>query len=31
MDKGSFVETDPFAIHRAHDFGMDKKRPPATA
>ncbi len=28
MDKGSFVETDPFAIHRAHDFGMDKKRPP---
>ena len=28
MDKGSFVETDPFAIHRAHDFGMDRKRPP---
>src|SRR5712691_1731111 len=28
MDKGSFVETDPFAIHRAHDFGMDKRRPP---
>jgi acetyl-CoA/propionyl-CoA carboxylase carboxyl transferase subunit len=28
MDKGSFVETDPFAVHRAHDFGMDKKRPP---
>jgi acetyl-CoA/propionyl-CoA carboxylase carboxyl transferase subunit len=28
MDRGSFVETDPFAIHRAHDFGMDKKRPP---
>ena len=27
MDKGSFVETDPFAIHRAHDFGMEKKRP----
>ena len=27
MDKGSFVETDPFAIHRAHDFGMDKKHP----
>src|SRR5713101_6586257 len=27
MDKGSFVETDPFAIHRAHDFGMDKRRP----
>src|SRR5436309_818770 len=28
MDKGSFVETDPFAVHRAHDFGMDKRRPP---
>jgi acetyl-CoA/propionyl-CoA carboxylase carboxyl transferase subunit len=28
MDRGSFVETDPFAIHRAHDFGMDRKRPP---
>jgi acetyl-CoA carboxylase carboxyltransferase component len=28
MDKGSFVETDPFAVHRAHDFGMDRKRPP---
>ena len=28
MDKGSFVETDPFAVHRAHDFGMEKKRPP---
>jgi acetyl-CoA carboxylase carboxyltransferase component len=28
MDRGSFVETDPFAIHRAHDFGMDKRRPP---
>ena len=28
MDTGSFVETDPFAIHRAHDFGMDRKRPP---
>ena len=27
MDRGSFVETDPFAIHRAHDFGMDKKHP----
>ena len=22
------METDPFAIHRAHDFGMDKKHPP---
>ena len=28
MDRGSFVETDPFAVHRAHDFGMDRKRPP---
>jgi acetyl-CoA/propionyl-CoA carboxylase carboxyl transferase subunit len=28
MDKGSFVETDPFAVHRSHDFGMDRKRPP---
>src|SRR5688572_14399488 len=28
MDDGSFVETDPFAVHRAHDFGMDRKRPP---
>jgi len=28
MDAGSFVETDPFAVHRAHDFGMADKRPP---
>ena len=28
MDAGSFVETDPFAVHRSHDFGMDKRRPP---
>jgi acetyl-CoA carboxylase carboxyltransferase component len=28
MDRGSFVETDPFVVHRAHDFGMDRKRPP---
>src|SRR6185369_1023756 len=28
MDVGSFVETDPFAVHRSHDFGMDRKRPP---
>jgi len=28
MDAGSFVETDPFAVHRAHDFGMSDKRPP---
>ncbi len=28
MDAGSFVETDSFAVHRAHDFGMADKRPP---
>ena len=28
MDKDSFVETDPFAVHRSHDFGLDKRRPP---
>jgi acetyl-CoA carboxylase carboxyltransferase component len=28
MDRGSFVETDPFVVHRAHEFGMDRKRPP---
>jgi acetyl-CoA/propionyl-CoA carboxylase carboxyl transferase subunit len=28
MDRRSFVETDPFAVHRSHDFGMDKRRPP---
>src|SRR5213592_2914002 len=28
MDVGSFVETDPFAVHRSHDFGMEKRRPP---
>jgi propionyl-CoA carboxylase beta chain len=28
MDEGSFVETDSFAVHRAHDFGMADKRPP---
>jgi acetyl-CoA carboxylase carboxyltransferase component len=28
MDRDSFVETDPLAVHRAHDFGMDRKRPP---
>jgi acetyl-CoA carboxylase carboxyltransferase component len=28
MDRGSFVETDPFVVHRAHDFGMDRRRPP---
>src|SRR5215213_5783236 len=28
MDAGSFVETDPFAVHRAHDFGMQERHPP---
>jgi acetyl-CoA carboxylase carboxyltransferase component len=28
LDHGSFVETDPLAIHRSHDFGMDRSRPP---
>jgi acetyl-CoA carboxylase carboxyltransferase component len=28
MDKETFVETDPFAVHRSHDFGMDRRRPP---
>ena len=28
LDRGSFVETDPFAIHRSHDFGMERNRPP---
>jgi acetyl-CoA carboxylase carboxyltransferase component len=28
IDDGSFVETDPFAVHRSHDFGLDRKRPP---
>jgi propionyl-CoA carboxylase beta chain len=27
LDRGSFVETDPFAIHRSHEFGMDRNRP----
>jgi acetyl-CoA/propionyl-CoA carboxylase carboxyl transferase subunit len=27
LDRGSFVETDPFAIHRSHDFGMERNRP----
>jgi acetyl-CoA carboxylase carboxyltransferase component len=27
LDKGSFVETDAMARHRAHDFGMDRNRP----
>jgi acetyl-CoA carboxylase carboxyltransferase component len=28
LDPGSFQETDPFAVHRTHDFGMDRNRPP---
>ena len=28
LDPGSFVETDPFAVHRSHDFGMERNRPP---
>jgi len=28
MDAGSFVETDPFTVHRSHDFGMDQRKPP---
>ena len=27
MDPGSFSETDPFAKHRSHDFGMERTRP----
>jgi acetyl-CoA carboxylase carboxyltransferase component len=28
MDAGSFVETDPFTVHRSHDFVMEKRKPP---
>jgi propionyl-CoA carboxylase beta chain len=28
LDPGSFQETDPFVVHRAHDFGMERRRPP---
>jgi acetyl-CoA carboxylase carboxyltransferase component len=28
MDRGSFVETDPLSVHRSHDFGMERRRPP---
>jgi len=28
IDRGSFVETDPFTVHRSHDFGMDQRKPP---
>ncbi|HEX5949976.1 MAG TPA: acyl-CoA carboxylase subunit beta [Actinomycetota bacterium] len=27
LDRGTFVETDPFAIHRSHDLGMERNRP----
>ena len=27
LDAGSFQETDPFALHRSHDFGMERNRP----
>jgi acetyl-CoA carboxylase carboxyltransferase component len=27
LDKGSFTETDRFAKHRSHDFGMERTRP----
>jgi acetyl-CoA carboxylase carboxyltransferase component len=27
LDPASFVETDPFAVHRSHDFGMERNRP----
>src|SRR6266702_4195905 len=27
LDKGSFVETDALARHRAHDLGMERNRP----
>ncbi|MGC8875257.1 MAG: acyl-CoA carboxylase subunit beta, partial [Chloroflexia bacterium] len=27
LDPGSFVETDPFVVHRCHDFDMQKRRP----
>src|SRR5213594_609701 len=27
LDKASFSETDPFARHRSHDFGMERSRP----
>ena len=27
LDRGSFTELDPFAKHRSHDFGMERRRP----
>ncbi len=26
LDKGSFVEVDPFVVHRSTEFGLDKRR-----
>jgi len=26
LDKSSFHETDPFVVHRTHDFGLEKQR-----
>ena len=26
LDKGSFHETDPFVVHRTHDFGLDGQK-----
>ncbi len=28
FDKGSFHETDPFVVHRTHDFGLEKQKFP---
>jgi acetyl-CoA carboxylase carboxyltransferase component len=28
LDKGSFRETDPFVVHRTHDFGLEKQHYP---
>jgi acetyl-CoA carboxylase carboxyltransferase component len=28
LDPRSFSETDPFAVHRSHDLGMERNRPP---
>ncbi len=27
LDPGSFVELDAFAVHRAHQFGLDRRKP----
>src|SRR3990170_4283928 len=28
LDRGSFQEIDPLVVHRSHDFGMERSRPP---